>query len=61
MENIRVEIFYGEYNPEDQYNGATFYFDSYNEALDFVSIVELNSNCNALIIQSFNFKENEGE
>ena len=59
MKDIKVEVFYGKCDLEDKYSGVTFYFDSYSQALDFVKFVELNSNCNALIIQSFDFKDDE--
>jgi len=62
METIKVEIFYGEYNQEFIYDsGLVFFFDTYKEAINFVSFVENHSNCNALIIQSFDFDKKAGE
>lgn len=55
--DIKVEVFYGDYDPQNVNLGVTFYFSNYTEALGFIKIVEENSNCNAVIIQSFIFEE----
>lgn len=53
MEKINVEVFYGEYDPEN-YFGTGFYFDNFEDAYKFVKLVKEHSDCNAMIIFNFN-------
>lgn len=52
-EKINVEVFYGEYDPEN-YFGTSFYFDNLEDAYKFIQFVKNHSDCNAMIMLNFN-------